>query len=54
MNTYQATIRLPSGSVQKVTIQADTSWKAKEMLELQYGKGSVLAALNRVTIKGSK
>ena len=37
-STYTATIKLKSGT-QKVTIQANDVFKAKEMLEAQYGKG---------------
>ncbi|WP_168202866.1 MULTISPECIES: hypothetical protein [unclassified Tardiphaga] len=40
MNTYTATVKLNSG-MQKVTIQADSAQKAKEMLERQYGSGTV-------------
>ena len=38
ISTYNATIKLKSGT-QKVSVQADTVFKAKEMLEAQYGKG---------------
>ena len=37
---WTAKIKLKSG-VQDVSIQADTYFKAKEMLEAQYGKGSI-------------
>jgi hypothetical protein len=39
--TYAASIRFPNGSIQKVTVQADNSDKARAMLETQYGKGNV-------------
>ena len=38
--TFKAKIRLKSG-IQEVTVQADNYFKAKEMLEAQYGKGSI-------------
>lgn len=40
MNSYTATVKLSSG-MQKVTIQADSAHKAKEMLERQYGSSTV-------------
>lgn len=40
--TYSAKIRLKSG-IQEVTVQADSYFKAKEMLEAQYGKGSIFS-----------
>jgi hypothetical protein len=42
--TYKAKIKLKSG-IQEVTIQADSPFKAKEMLEAQYGKGSIFGGL---------
>jgi hypothetical protein len=39
MTSYTANIKLPNGSIQKVTVQADNSDKARSMLEAQYGKG---------------
>lgn len=38
--TYEATIKLPHG-MQKVTVQADSSYAAKDMIEAQYGKGCI-------------
>lgn len=39
--TYEATIRLPSGGYEKVTVEA-TSWNhARQLLEMQYGAGRV-------------
>ena len=40
--TFKAKVKLASG-VQEVTVQADDFAKAKEMLEAQYGKGSVVS-----------
>lgn len=39
--TYVATIKLAPSKFQKVSVQADTSDKAKAMLEAQYGRGNV-------------
>jgi hypothetical protein len=38
--TWKAKIKIGSG-IQEVTVQADSFFKAKEMLEAQYGKGSI-------------
>lgn len=38
MNTYEATIRLPSGGLLRVSVQADCWQHARELLELQYGQ----------------
>lgn len=42
MKTYVADIRLPNGTVQRVSIQADRSDIARAMLEAQYGKGCIV------------
>lgn len=40
-NTYEATIRLPAGGYEKVTIEA-TSWNhARQLLEMKYRGGKV-------------
>ena len=41
-STYVGKVRLPNGSSEKVTIQAESSANAKAMLEAQYGRGSVV------------
>jgi len=41
--TYKAKIRLPSGRTQEVTVEADNTYNAKEMLEEQYGQGSIFS-----------
>lgn len=43
IKTYKAKIRLPSGRTPEVTVQADSTHNAKEMLEEQYGKGSIFS-----------
>jgi hypothetical protein len=45
VKTYKAKIRINSSSTQDVTIQADSSYNAKIMLEKQYGKGSVYGTI---------
>ena len=42
--TYEAKIRLSTGSVQTVTVQADSPQNARAMLEAQYGKGSIFSS----------
>ncbi|WP_428489512.1 hypothetical protein [Rhodopila sp.] len=42
IHTFTAKIKLKSG-VQEVTLQADNYFKAKEMLEAQYGKGTIFS-----------
>jgi hypothetical protein len=39
--SFSATVKLPNGNHQKVTVQADTGSNAKAMLESQYGRGNV-------------
>jgi hypothetical protein len=41
-NTYEATIRLPSGGQEKVTIEASSWNHARQLLELKYGAGRVM------------
>lgn len=51
MTTFKARVRLSDGSTQKVTVQGDDYFKAKAMLELQYGKGSIVVPPNEVHVK---
>ena len=41
-NTYEATIRLPSGGLEKVSIQASNWNHAKQLLAAQYGADRVM------------
>ena len=41
-NTYEATIRIGSSGLQKVTIQASSWDKAKALLEMTYGRDRVM------------
>ena len=42
MNTYEATIRLGSSGLQKVTVQANNWDHAKQLLEAQFGRDRVI------------
>ena len=42
MNTYEATVKLPQGGMAKVMVQAYSTNHARQLLELQYGRGRVL------------
>ncbi len=46
--TYKARIRLSNSQTQEVTVQADSQWNAKLLLETQYGKGSVVSPPTQV------
>ena len=39
--TYEAKIKLPKGGTQDVRVQADNFSKAKQLIEMQYGKGCI-------------
>ena len=41
-NKHEATIRLPSGGYEKVTVEATSLNHARQMLEMQYGAGRVM------------
>ncbi len=42
MNTYEATIQLPGGGQTRVTVQSDNTNHARQLLEMQYGRGNVM------------
>jgi hypothetical protein len=42
INTYEATIKLGSSGLQKVTVQADNWNHAKLLLDRQFGKENVI------------
>jgi hypothetical protein len=46
--TWKAKIKLKSGSIQEVVVQADSYFNAKEMLGTQYGKGSIFSGPSEV------
>ncbi len=47
MNTYEATVKLPQGGMAKVMVQATSTNHARQLLELQYGKGRVMNVTQR-------
>jgi hypothetical protein len=49
--TWEATIRLPqNGDQVRVRVQAPTQFDAKQMVELQYGRGNLLFGPVRVDL----
>ena len=40
---YKARIKLSTGAVQEVMVQAESPWNARAMLEAQYGKAFVIS-----------
>ena len=42
MYEFVAVVRLPNGLTQRITVRADDNVRARQMLEAQYGPGSVL------------
>lgn len=42
MNTYEATVKLAEGGMAKVMARAKSLNHARQLLELQYGKGRVM------------
>ena len=42
LNTYEATVKLPEGGMARVMVQATSSNHARQILELQYGRGRVM------------
>lgn len=44
MDKYEVTVRLPSSQTVKIIVNAPNGSVAKEMVECQYGKGSVIVA----------
>ena len=44
---YEATVRLPTGYPERVTVRASTDYDAREILKEQYGRNSVLVGPSR-------
>jgi hypothetical protein len=42
MNVYEAIVKLPQGGMAKTMVQANSLNHARQLLELQYGKGRVI------------
>jgi hypothetical protein len=47
---WRATIRLPNGNQQEVRVMADSQSNARQMIESQYGRGSILASVDKVDL----
>jgi hypothetical protein len=47
-STYEARVKLPNGSSQKVQVQADSVSNARAMIEAQYGKQNLIGSVVRV------
>lgn len=47
LNTYEATVKLPEGGMAKVMVQASSTNHARQLLELQYGRGRVMNLMQR-------
>ena len=48
--TWKATIRLPSGNQQEVRVQADSQANARQMIEVQYGRDSILFGVHKADL----
>jgi hypothetical protein len=48
--TWKATIRLPNGNQQEVRVMADSQINARQMIEAQYGRGSILFGVYKVDL----
>jgi hypothetical protein len=46
--TWKVKVRLESGALQEVTVRADSYLNARQMIEAQYGKGSIASTMVRV------
>ena len=46
--TFEAVVRLPNGSTDKVRVQAKDQLNAKAMIEAQFGKGCIINVPSRV------
>jgi hypothetical protein len=47
-STYKAKVKLSNGSIQEVTVQADSYFNAKAMIEAQYGRGRIFSGPTKV------
>jgi len=48
--TWKATIRLPNGNQQEVRVQADSQLNARQMIEAQYGRDSILFGVHKADL----
>jgi hypothetical protein len=49
--TWKATIRLPNGNQQEVRVMADSQINARQMIEAQYGRGSILFGVHKIDLE---
>jgi hypothetical protein len=48
--TWKATIRLPNGNQQEVRVVADSQINARQMIEAQYGRSSILFGVHKIDL----
>jgi hypothetical protein len=48
--TWKAVIRLANGNQQEVRVQADSQINAKQLIEAQYGRGSILFGVHKADL----
>jgi len=48
IKAWEAVIKLPGKPQQKTVVQAESRFAAKDLLEAQYGKGSVFGVITEV------
>ena len=48
--TWYAIIRVANGNQQRVTVPADNQINARLMVEVQYGRGSIISGPNRLDL----
>jgi hypothetical protein len=51
--TWQAVIRLDNGDQVPIQVRAATQFDARQLIELQYGRGRILFGPNRVDLTRS-
>jgi hypothetical protein len=47
---WKAIVRLPNGNQQEVRVMADTQLNAQQMIQAQYGHGSILFGVHKVDV----
>jgi hypothetical protein len=47
-NIVKARVKLAKAGTQEITVQADDYFKARAMIEAQYGKGCIITGPNQV------
>ena len=46
--TYEVQVRLPSGSVTRVRVHAESTWHARQLVEGMYGPANFMAVVGEV------